>query len=355
MPHQHPKANYSTQNHANYNQFKGTKWDSCEETLAVVRDTHWQALVAAALLEDRIERLCHFLSHGHQCSGSQWHSGSHRHSGIHWQRSQTVGCQTKVPQLVSYQGETKRRQAQSPSPMWLRQQVTFEDSPGEDAIAEELPLLTLRDEEGTEEPSDWSRPEAWPEEEDLKCPPALDPLIQEFLPGGEVPWASDRIEDKPQQTSMSEPSPPENCWVDLLVHTAVGHASLVARTLRGPWPRWHPEIHQEGAGILSGTKSEMPCLQSREWLLCTTSTPFPGQGLIPVTPGYEIWQPGLSADAASKDPGLCKGPPTLGGKSPATNPRQVSSTARKWAGAQTCYGTSDHIYQCGGSGWCPTL
>ena len=81
--------------------------------------------------------------------------------------------------------------------------VTFEDSPREDARAEELPLLTWGDEEGTEEPSDWSRPEARPEEEDLKCPPAHDPLIQEFL-SGEVPWAGDWMEDNPQQILMPE-------------------------------------------------------------------------------------------------------------------------------------------------------
>ena len=38
-------------------------------------------------------------------------------------------------------------------------------------------------------------------------------------------------------------------------------------------------------------------------------------------PGYVIWRPGLLAEAASEDPDLCKGPPTLGGKSPATNHR----------------------------------
>ena len=49
--------------------------------------------------------------------------------------------------------------------------------------------------------------------------------------------------------------------------------------------------------------------------------PLPGQGSVPATPGFEIWQPGLSADAALKDPGLHQGPPMLAGKSPATNPR----------------------------------
>ena len=144
--------------------------------------------------------------------------------------------------------------------------------------------------------------------------------------------------------------PPETCWVDPLVHTAVGHTGLVARSLRSPQPRWHPGICQDGVGILIGTKSEMPHLQSREWLLCTASTPFPGQGSIPATPGYEILPSEQLADAASKDPGLCKGPPTLGRKSPATKPGWGLPTGRECAGAQMCYGVPDHIYWCVGSG-----
>ena len=38
---------------------------SSEEAFAIVRDTHQQAFVATALLEDKIERLSFSLSHGH--------------------------------------------------------------------------------------------------------------------------------------------------------------------------------------------------------------------------------------------------------------------------------------------------
>ena len=43
-----------------------------------------------------------------------------------------------------------------------------------------------------------------------------------------------------------------------------------------------------GACIIPNTKSKITCLQSREWLLCTASTPVPGQGSVPATPGQEI-------------------------------------------------------------------
>ena len=43
----------------------------------------------------------------------------------------------------------------------------LEDDPGEDTRAEEPHLLTWKDNERTEEPSDWSRSEAMPDEEGL--------------------------------------------------------------------------------------------------------------------------------------------------------------------------------------------
>ena len=191
-------------------------WASCEEAFTVERDAHWWALMAAVLLEDKIERLSCSLSCSCQWSGSHWHSGSCRHSGSHWQRSRTVGCQTKLPKVASHQRGTNWRLVKTPSPIQLRWRVTFKDSPREDARAEELPLLTWGDEELIGEPSDWSRPEARPEKEDLECPLALDPLLQEFLSGGDAPWASDGMEDDPQQTLIPEPFSLRNaewiCW-----------------------------------------------------------------------------------------------------------------------------------------------
>ena len=57
----------------------------------------------------------------------------------------------------------------------LRQQATFEDDSGEDTRAGEPHPLTWEDDERTGEPSEWSRPEARPDDEDLRCPPALEP------------------------------------------------------------------------------------------------------------------------------------------------------------------------------------
>ena len=75
--------------------------------------------------------------------------------------------------------------------------------------------------------------------------------------------------------------------------------------------------------------------------------------MIPAPPGCARWWPGLLVDAAAEDPGLCKGPPTLGRRSPATDLRWASPTGGKCAGASVCYGSPDHIHQCGGSGRCP--
>ena len=61
-PRHDPQSNHSTRNCAIYCRFRNMKRDSCKETLAVVRDAHWQALVAMALWEDKIERLSHSLN-----------------------------------------------------------------------------------------------------------------------------------------------------------------------------------------------------------------------------------------------------------------------------------------------------
>ena len=149
--------------------------------------------------------------------------------------------------------------------------------------------------------------------------------------------------------------PQETLWVDPLAWTASKNANLVAGALRGSWPEWHLRICQKGAGIFPRSKGEMPHLQTWEWLLCATGTPVPGHGLVPATLWHEVWQPGLLADTAWKDPGLCQGPTTLGRESPATDPRQGSPTGRKCAGALTSHGTSNHIHWCWGSGQHPAL
>ena len=104
-----PQTNYSARIHATYDRFKNIKWDSCGEALAIVRDAHQQVLAATAPLEDKIERLSCFLSHGHWCSGSCQCSGSHRCSGSCQWSSWTVSYQIQVPKAASCQGESTRR------------------------------------------------------------------------------------------------------------------------------------------------------------------------------------------------------------------------------------------------------
>ena len=60
-----------------YDHFRDLKEGSCKQAIAMAWDAHRQALVAMALLEDKIERLSHSVSHGHWQSGSQKQSCSH--------------------------------------------------------------------------------------------------------------------------------------------------------------------------------------------------------------------------------------------------------------------------------------
>ena len=87
--------------------------------------------------------------------------------------------------------------------MQSKQWVTFEDNPKKDAGTKEPHLPTWGDKKGTGDPSDWSRQE----EKDLKCLLPLNPHIQEFLGGEEMPLAGVEVGDSLQWTSMPEPSP----------------------------------------------------------------------------------------------------------------------------------------------------
>ena len=141
------------------------------------------------------------------------------------------------------------------------------------------------------------------------------------------------MEDTRLQPSTLEPSPQSTTeWIGWHVKQ-VNMMAWWQELQEVPGQDDIQEFARKGAGIISTTKGEMPCHQSGEQLLCPTSTPLPGQGPFPAHPGYAVWWPGLLTEAATQVPGLCKGPPALGRKSPDTNPRQTLLTGRKCAGA----------------------
>ena len=57
------QAELQARTHATYDHYKNMLQDSCKKALAMVRDAHWQAPVAMALLEEIIEQLSHSVSH----------------------------------------------------------------------------------------------------------------------------------------------------------------------------------------------------------------------------------------------------------------------------------------------------
>ena len=306
-------------------------WGSCEEAIAVVRDADQQVLAAMVLLEDKIERLSHSLSCGH------WQLWSHRHSGSHWCRLRTGSCPNKAPPGSIMPRGIHQEVSPVPSPMWLRWWVTFEDNPGGETRAGEPCPLTWEDDEGTGEPSDWSRPEARPDEEDLGCPPALNPLVQEFLSGGDAPWARDRMKDNPWQTSMPEPSPQSTneligwCtkqvnmpawWQELWEVLDQSDPQEFARRVRASFQV--PKASCHATKVENDYPSpQVPHSLDRDCL---------------------VLRPGLLAEAATEDFGLCKGPPVLGGKCQATNPRWTLPTGRKCARALMWDGAPNDIY-----------
>ena len=117
------QADFQARNCAACDRFMDVSWDSCEEALAAARDAHQRVLVAVALLEDKIEKMSHSLSHSCWCSRSCRCSGSHQ-----WRRSQPAYHWTKVLQAASHHGDPARKWDQSPSPSQLRQWVAFTSS-----------------------------------------------------------------------------------------------------------------------------------------------------------------------------------------------------------------------------------
>ena len=143
-----PQSNYQQGVCVTYDHFRDLKEGSCEQAMAVAWDAHRQALVATALLKDKIKRLSHSLSHS-----CQW-SGSHRQSSSHQRRSRAE-AQCSRESSTSSHHVSRRPQSQSPS--HLRWQVTFEDSPS--VGADDSWLLSWVDKMARGVQSNWSQPE----------------------------------------------------------------------------------------------------------------------------------------------------------------------------------------------------
>ena len=171
------QVEFNARNCATYDRFMDVKWDSCKEALAMARDAHQWTLVAAALLDDKIER-------SHSLSCSCWQSRSCRHSGSHQQRrSQTADHQTKVPQARSHHGDPAKRWVQSPSPSQSRQQVTFAHSSFKVAARGILVWKSPTCQPGGWKEARWQIQlvQAWGRRHWVPAP--LEPHVQEFLRG----------------------------------------------------------------------------------------------------------------------------------------------------------------------------
>ena len=208
------QAEFWDQMHAMYDHYKDLTEGSCEEHLAVVCNAYCWALVAAALLEDMIERLSHSLSCGCQ------HSRSHKHLESCHQRSWAGSHQSAAPQVEVCQGGSSKRWAQSPSPGQSRRHITFEDDFDEDTGAREPCPLAWGDMEETRM-----------EKEDLgACLPST------------LTWKVFWLElrgRQPQAGPATWALPQQQCQVGQVEIKAVGHPNMVVGALRHPQPEQH--------------------------------------------------------------------------------------------------------------------
>ena len=198
------------------------------------RDLKEGALVAATLLEDKIERL----------SLDCWWSGSHRQSGSDWYRSQSAGHPLQVPQVASHHGGSVRL-AELPSPSRSRQWVTFaelslDSSPERDAGLGE-PYPPTWSEWGLGNPSNWSRTE-----EDLECLPPLNPYVEGFLARAEGG-------DDSQQTPWPEPPNNSSEWVKWHAEQ-LNTPAWWQELSQGPWPEGCWGVCEAGLGSVQLSK-----------------------------------------------------------------------------------------------------
>ena len=74
-PQPDPQMTFAAVKCSTYEKFTATNWDLDEEMMALARDTHQWTLVAAAILEEKMERMSHSSScqcySSHQCRRSQ--------------------------------------------------------------------------------------------------------------------------------------------------------------------------------------------------------------------------------------------------------------------------------------------
>ena len=102
-----PCTAFTAMDHGMYEKFTAANCGMYEEIMALTRDAHQWALVAAGILEEQMERMSH--SKGCQCSisyqnsSSCWCSSSWQHSASH-RRSWSLGWQEESPKVTSHQG-----------------------------------------------------------------------------------------------------------------------------------------------------------------------------------------------------------------------------------------------------------
>ena len=227
---------FAAANCSTYEKFTTAKWDLYKEMMALMKYAHQWALVAAAILEERMERM--------SCYTSQWCSSSCWHSSSHWcRRSRSSGCwkgdpqvtyhqrepeaRVQVPQVTSHHRGTIWGWTQPPSPTRQKCCVTFAkgrapsltDERSEcDArvdVAHQLPPLTWQTEEVPFKEADWLMPRGEAGtilaegDEDLESPPPLKPHLEQLLGIEELSPVGTKVGDGLPPPPTSTPEDPE--------------------------------------------------------------------------------------------------------------------------------------------------
>ena len=201
----------------------------------------------------------------------------------------------------------------------------------------------------------WPNGETWAvpiEGEDQKCPPPLEPHLQELLGGEEPSPAGAKAGDAlpPPLTSMPkdpEPSPLHHKeWIEW-------HARHI------PTPSWWEELveipgQKDYKLFARKVHASLKVPKACNWAKgvdidhTPTGTSLNREVPFPTTPRWPVWHSGLSTHPVTAHSCLCECTAILGWEGPTTHPWPTLPSGRKYGGTPAYHGPSSLICRRGG-------
>ena len=296
-----PQAEFAAMHHTTYEQFATRQWDSCKEALALTRYAHQHALVAVAILEEKMEWMSHSLSTGTQATTSTWEVTNARDPSPQDNKGKIPRWQHALGMPIPLAWK------RGLYPLWREAPSPSDDSPERDARM------------------DKSAPDAPASLGNWGC-------------DGQQFWLVEGKRRGIRVTPTTEAPPPGGLeWGDISGQFRSGRQPPTIFNVWWPpnlppwkmawwWELWEVtghNNHQEFAWkvwALFKLPKYKVMWRGGQWPLCTTNPLIPWEIQVYGTSRPTVWQLRLPACAVTEDHHLNKDPSVLGGEGPTTGP-----------------------------------